>query len=85
MLFIGEAELVTNAGPLPDLYLRLLSQNLADRLRSDPDFDPARFPNAAALFTNSRHGQTTTTTTTTTSQNQDEEDERKIDEALNQS
>eukprot|EP00026_Physarum_polycephalum_P005168 Phypoly_transcript_05197.p1 GENE.Phypoly_transcript_05197~~Phypoly_transcript_05197.p1 ORF type:complete len:577 (+),score=165.53 Phypoly_transcript_05197:201-1733(+) len=65
----GEADLLANSGPLPDLYLKMLSQNLAIRLQNDPDFDPARFPNAAALFTNSRNAQSTTTTSTATNQN----------------
>jgi len=85
----GEAEILANTGRLPELYRRLLTQSLASRLRSDPDFDPARFPNAAALFTNLRPSQITTTTTTSQSNNNNNDDEmddeRTIDEALNQS
>jgi len=35
---------------LPSLYLGMLSQEISRRIRSDPDFDEQRFPNAAVMF-----------------------------------
>jgi hypothetical protein len=37
-------------GPLPSLYTAMLSRDIANRLRIDPDYDPSRFPNIDAVF-----------------------------------
>jgi hypothetical protein len=72
--------LTENAGQLPELYLKWLSQSIANRLLTDNDFEPARFPNTAAVFT-AEQSNTTSTTTTSSSL----EEDILMDEALNQS
>lgn len=75
---IDAEKFAADSGNLNELYLKMVKQNIASRLRSDSDFDPSRFPNANSSFTNNSNNNNN-------NNNNDDDDDKTIDEALNQS